>query len=120
MQRPIPIWVGGESRRALERMGRLADGWFPQEAPGPGLDAARAVVEASARAAGRDPASLGMEGRASLKTGGVGELVAQIERWHAAGATHVSVNTMDAGLRSVGEHLAALSEVTAQLPPGSI
>jgi alkanesulfonate monooxygenase SsuD/methylene tetrahydromethanopterin reductase-like flavin-dependent oxidoreductase (luciferase family) len=29
--------VGARSPRALRRAGRLADGWFPQMAPGPGL-----------------------------------------------------------------------------------
>jgi probable F420-dependent oxidoreductase len=111
LQRPIPIWLGGESRRALERMGRLADGWFPQEPPGPDLDAARVVVEAAARAAGRDPASLGMEGRASFGSGGVSELVAQVQAWRAAGATHVSINTMNAGLGRVTEHLDVLSQI---------
>jgi len=118
LQRPIPVWIGGSSTRALERIGRLADGWFPQEAPGPDLDAARAVVDGAARAAGRDPASLGMEGRASLRGGGVAGLAAQVERWREAGATHVSLNTMDAGLRTVGEHLAALAEVAAHVSPG--
>jgi probable F420-dependent oxidoreductase len=111
VQRPIPIWIGGESRPALERMGRLADGWFPQEAPGPDLDRARAVVHEAARAAGRDPASLGMEGRASLGSGGVDGLRAQVQAWRAAGATHVSINTMDAGLGHVSEHLDVLSQV---------
>jgi alkanesulfonate monooxygenase SsuD/methylene tetrahydromethanopterin reductase-like flavin-dependent oxidoreductase (luciferase family) len=30
IQRPIPVWFGGSSPRADERIGRLADGWFPQ------------------------------------------------------------------------------------------
>src|SRR2546423_569128 len=34
-QRPIPIWLGGSSEPAYRRMGRLADGWFPQMQPGP-------------------------------------------------------------------------------------
>src|SRR6476620_9882459 len=43
-QRPIPIWVGGQSAPAYRRTGRLADGWFPQVIPGPALDEARAIV----------------------------------------------------------------------------
>ncbi len=30
VQRPIPIWVGGEADVVLRRMARIADGWFPQ------------------------------------------------------------------------------------------
>ena len=30
IQRPIPVWLGGTSAAAYDRIGRLADGWFPQ------------------------------------------------------------------------------------------
>src|SRR3954454_2497828 len=38
VQRPIPIWIGGQSDPAYRRAGRLADGWFPQVPPGERLD----------------------------------------------------------------------------------
>jgi len=38
LQRPIPIWLGGSSEPAYRRMGRSADGWFPQVPPGDRLD----------------------------------------------------------------------------------
>src|SRR4051812_41650087 len=63
VQRPIPVWVGGSSDAAYRRMGRLADGWFPQVRPGDDLDHALAVIADAARAAGRDPSTIGMEGR---------------------------------------------------------
>ena len=53
--------------------------------PGPALDAARAVVEQAARDAGRDPASLGMEGRVSWTDAGVDKLVDHVGRWRARG-----------------------------------
>src|SRR5437763_170651 len=43
VQRPIPLWIGGSSKPAYRRAGRLADGWFPQVRPGPPLDEARAI-----------------------------------------------------------------------------
>ena len=69
IQRPIPIWLGGSSPAAYRRAGKLADGWFPQVVPGPKLDDARAVVDAAAKEAGRDPAAIGMEGRVTLGRG---------------------------------------------------
>src|SRR6266404_7156909 len=36
IQRPIPLWLGGGrpgGEAVIERIGRLADGWFPQFAP---------------------------------------------------------------------------------------
>ena len=64
VQRPIPLWFGGQSPRVLKRAGRLADGWFPyypwfSESQ---LQADLAVLHQAARDAGRDPASIGIEG----------------------------------------------------------
>ena len=112
VQRPIPVWFGAQSERAYRRAGRLADGWFPQVSPGPELDQAKEVVDAAAREAGRDPAQLGMEGRVSWR-GDAGKLAEQAGRWREAGATHLAVNTMGAGLASLGDHLGVL-EVAAE------
>jgi len=43
VQRPIPVWIGAMSRPALERAGRLADGWFPPMSPGPDLEVASRI-----------------------------------------------------------------------------
>ena len=110
VQRPIPVWIGATSRPALERAGRLADGWFPMMSPGAQLDEARDIVARSAIAAGRDPSTIGMEGRVSW-SGDRQQVAEALAQWSAAGATHVSVNTMGAGLRTVDEHLAALAAV---------
>jgi len=113
LQRPIPIWVGGQSAPAYRRIGRLADGWFPQVPPGPQLDEARAIVTDSAIEAGRDPKTLGMEGRVSWSSDGVAKVVDHIGRWRDSGATHVSINTMNAGLGPVDGHLEVLAQVAA-------
>ncbi len=115
VQRPIPIWFGAQSEAAYRRVGRLADGWFPQVPPGPKLDEARAVVEAAARDAGRDPARIGMEGRVTWGDGGVEQLLTHVDRWRAAGASHLSINTMGSGLGEVERHLAVLASVAAAL-----
>ena len=115
VQRPIPVWFGAASRPALERAGRLAEGWFPMMSPGPQLDEARDIVARSAIAAGRDPAAIGMEGRVTW-LGDPRQVADELAQWTAAGATHVSVNTMGAGLRTVDEHLAALAAVAENLP----
>jgi probable F420-dependent oxidoreductase len=111
VQRPIPVWFGAASERAFRRAGRLGDGWFPMVPPGPRLDEAKAVVDAAAVEAGRDPSSIGMEGRVSWGTGRLDQVVDHVGRWRAAGASHVSINTMGAGLGSVDDHLAALASV---------
>ena len=117
VQRPIPVWFGAPSAPAYRRVGRLADGWFPQVPPGERLDEARALVEQSARDAGRDPSSLGMEGRVSWGPEGLDKLVGHVEKWRAAGASHVSINTMGAGLVGVDGHLEALRRAIGAIGP---
>ena len=114
VQRPIPVWFGVASDRAYERAGRLGDGWFPMMRPGPRLDHAREQVQRAAANAGRDPGSLGMEGRVDW-TGDRDAIAADIAAWKAAGATHLSVNTMKAGLATVDVHLAVLERITTDL-----
>ena len=117
VQRPIPIWLGGQSPAAYRRAGRLADGWFPQIQPGQRLDEAVRIVSEAARAAGRDPTALGMEGRVSW-SGNADEVAIAVARWRDAGATHVSINTMKGGLVTVDDHLRALDSVAAAVGIG--
>jgi alkanesulfonate monooxygenase SsuD/methylene tetrahydromethanopterin reductase-like flavin-dependent oxidoreductase (luciferase family) len=58
-QRPIPIWLGVLRPKGLRLVGRAADGWLPSfgrlEHGAESLDAGHAVIDAAARAAGREP-----------------------------------------------------------------
>jgi probable F420-dependent oxidoreductase len=114
VQRPIPIWMGGQSARAYRRMGHLADGWFPQMSPGPELERAAAMVAQGAIEAGRFPADLGMEGRVHW-TSDADALVKRVQLWRDAGATHLAINTMKAGLGTVDDHLDALASAASTL-----
>ena len=115
VQRPIPVWLGAGSRRqtvppeiVLRRVGRIADGWFPQVGPD---EAGRAIldrVRGYAKEAGRDPATIGIEPRLDYFNGNPELWASQAEAWKEAGATHLSVNTMKAGLRSPEEHIDAV------------
>jgi probable F420-dependent oxidoreductase len=118
VQRPIPVWFGAMSPPAYRRAGRYADGWFPQMGPGPKLDEARALVEGAAREAGRDPAAIGMEGRVRFGAGGAEKIAEQAERWRETGASHLTIDTMGAGLGDVDGHLAALAQVAKALRLG--
>jgi probable F420-dependent oxidoreductase len=113
VQRPIPVWVGGQSDPAYRRIGRLADGWFPQLPPGEHLDRALGIIATAATDAGREPATIGMEGRVNWQPDH-DRFVRQVERWRSAEATHIGINTMEAGLASVDDHIAALASA-AQL-----
>ncbi len=103
VQRPIPIWFGGSDERALERLGRLGDGWFPLLGPDEKCREMIDKVRAYARQAGRAPEAIGIEGRITFgHDGGNKDMqqkwLEQMAAWKALGATHVSLNTMKAGL----------------------
>jgi probable F420-dependent oxidoreductase len=114
VQRPIPLWLGAQSAPGYRRVGRLGDGWFPQMGPGAELDAANEAIAAAATEAGRDPATIGMHGRYPWR-GDADDMIRTVEAWRESGATHVSINTMGAGLATVGDHLAALASAADAL-----
>src|SRR3984957_8513526 len=109
VQRPIPIWIGGHAPAALRRVGRIADGWFPQVRPGGGLEEALEVIAAGADEVGRDLSGLAFEGRVDYATGDLDRMAGHAQRWREAGASHLSVNTMRAGCTGVDEHIAGLA-----------
>ncbi len=109
------MWFGGQSRPAYVRIGRLADGWFPQVPPDDRLKEAKAIVDQAAVAAGRDPARIGMEGRVSWTDAGADKLIDHVGRWRAVGASHLSINSMGVGLGGVDGHLAALQQAAEAL-----
>lgn len=108
VQRPIPVWIGATADAALERAGRIADGWFPQMGPDDTARAKLAILRESAAAAGRDPAALGIEPRINLVQTPLSEAASFAARWRDLGATHLSVGFMKAGYASPREHIAAL------------
>ena len=109
VQRPIPIWFGGGAERVVRRVGRMGDGWFPQFRPDSAGQARIEHMREYAREAGRDPNSIGIEGRISLADGdGPKEWNKLAQAWTEVGATHVSVNTMKAGLEGPDQHIEAI------------
>lgn len=111
VQRPIPIWMGGGDEAVLKRVGRLADGWFPQPRAYPPGEATAAALErlrGYARDAGRDPHTIGLEPSIGTATGTPEEWRSTAAWWRDAGAQYLMVNTMGAGLQGPDAHIAAL------------
>jgi probable F420-dependent oxidoreductase len=61
-QDPLEVWLGGRGPQALERVGRIADGWLGAAIPPSGAAGAREQIQSAAAAAGRqvDPEHFGM------------------------------------------------------------
>ena len=108
VQRPIPIWIGASADAALERVGRLGDGWFPQMPPNDRAKEAIDKLREYTVQAGRKPEDVGIEARLSLKGLAEDGWREQLEGWRKLGATHVSVNTMGMGMKGVGAHIDTL------------
>ena len=108
VQRPIPIWMGGGVEAVLKRAAVLADGWFPQFRPGPQAEETVERLRGYLREAGREPSAFGIEGRISMFNTPEDEWGAAVEGWRKLGATHLTLNTMNAKLASPQGHLDAI------------
>jgi probable F420-dependent oxidoreductase len=62
VQDPLEVWLGGRGPRALERVGRLADGWLGAQLTPGEAEVARERIQASADRVGRqvDPEHFGL------------------------------------------------------------
>ena len=110
VQRPIPIWLGGGAEPVIRRVGRVADGWFPQFPPDDKAGEILDRMRGYAREAGRDPASIGIETRITVAEGGPEFWASRAKAWEELGATHISVNTMKAGYTSPQQHIDAIRQ----------
>lgn len=108
VQRPIPLWFGGQSEAAIRRMARLGDGWMPlyssaQEAR-PGLD----LLERCLEEAGRSRDDFGLEARIPYGSGDPSVWQQLLQDWQAAGATHAILQTTNCGFTTPTAHMEAL------------
>jgi probable F420-dependent oxidoreductase len=106
VRRSIPVWLGGSADALLRRVARIGDGWFPLGKPDDRMRKNLERLRNYIREAGRDPAAVGIEAR--ISGGDLDEWKRQAESWRTLGATHISLNTMGLGFKSVGEHIEAL------------
>ena len=113
VQRPIPVWFGGYDDRVLKRIGRMGDGWIiggGDNTPDEELTSAIDKVRSYTGDAGRDPAKIGFEKVLSYRRSPVNEIAEAIGKWAEAGVTHLSLNTMGAGLASPADHIDAIRQ----------
>jgi probable F420-dependent oxidoreductase len=109
VQRPIPLWMGGESERVLRRAARLADGWMPHFRPGPESQAVIDGLHAWVKDAGRDPGRFGVEGRFTLRQVPREQWAKELAAWRAMrGVTDLCVHTVGLGLKTPADHIEML------------
>lgn len=100
----LPIWIGGRAEAALERAGRLADGYHSSATSPESFGKRVPVIRAAAEAAGRpmpilsarvrvafDEPVRAAEPRPYAMRGGVADVAAEIETWAALGVEHLAL-----------------------------
>lgn len=108
VQRPIPIWFGGHAENVIRRAAQTGDGWLPNYRTVAEARPSFDLLESLLQQNGRTRASFGIEVRLSYAGGDPHTWIRQIEAWQAAGATHLTLNTMGAGLQGPVAHQQAL------------
>ncbi len=116
-QRRVPVWFGGHHDATLRRIAKSGDGWMMLAYPPD--DSARAEfakLHRYAEAAGRDPASIGLEVWVSTADGDEAAWRDQVRFWKSLGVTHVTLNATYGRFhhqriagRSLAAHLSAMA-----------
>lgn len=101
-RKQIPIWLGGMAPQVIDRVGRLADGWFPFV--NKDLGAQIQQMRKSAEQAGRDPDSIGIECIIPADTD-----AERVKKLRDMGVTHVALVTMNLQLTDPAAHLDAIA-----------
>jgi probable F420-dependent oxidoreductase len=108
VQRPIPIWFGGQSEPMIKRVAKMGDGWMPlynsAEEAKPGL----ALLAEEMAKIGRSQENFGFEARLKYGDGSPDMWRRKFEDWQAVGATHLSLVTTGCGLQTPEEHIEAM------------
>jgi probable F420-dependent oxidoreductase len=113
VQRPIPIWFGGTAEVALRRLARLGDGWITLSRRAADAKPALAQLDRFIEEAGRTRSQVGLEARISYESGDPKVWETAVREWQAAGATHLSLNTMSSGFKTPQEHIEAIRKFAA-------
>lgn len=103
-ERSIPVLVGGHTRAAAQRAGRLGDGLQPLGVAGEELQELRAVMARSAREAGRDPDVLELA---------LGHLVTRVDRSRAERLAEMGATRVVLAMSDTQDLDRALDEVSA-------
>jgi probable F420-dependent oxidoreductase len=108
IQRPIPIWFGGNSDPVLKRVARMGDGWMPNHRSPEKAEPAFQKLFTYLEQAGRDLQEIGIEPRMRYGEGDPQAWEQEMQAWQELGATHLSLNTMGSGFTTPDAHLSAL------------
>jgi probable F420-dependent oxidoreductase len=103
-RRAIPLWFGGHHENVLRRVAELGDGWMPNMRSAAEVARQLEQLDAFLEAASRTRAEIGLEARLHYADG-PDVWQERLKDWQAAGATHITINTMGAGREGPEGHI---------------
>ena len=103
VEKKIPIWLGGMAPQVIDRVARIADGWFPFATKE--LASNIQQMHERAKVAGRNVASIGIECIIPANTS-----VERLKALEDLGVSHVAVLTMNQELPDAQAHIDAIKQ----------
>jgi probable F420-dependent oxidoreductase len=103
VKKNIPIWLGGMAPQVIDRVARLADGWFPFATKALGGQIQQMYERA--KIAGRDPLSIGIECIMPSNT-----TIDEIKALEDLGVNQIALVTMNRGLADPESHIDAIKQ----------
>jgi len=101
----------------LKRVARLGDGWMPVGKPDESRQMMIEKLTGYLSAEGRDIGDIGIESWVTLKDLSDSDVQNEIDGWRNLGATHLSVNTMNSGLKFPDEHINSIEKFLQMARP---
>lgn len=115
VQQPIPIWLGGHSDIVLRRVAKMGDGWLPTHPQAAAAQESLAKLDSYLAENARSRADIGIEPRLHYGDGDIDKWKTTFAGWQAAGATHITFNTMGAGFQTPQEHIEAIEHFAQEM-----
>jgi probable F420-dependent oxidoreductase len=85
VQRPLPVWIGGQSARAMRRVVELGDGWLALPKTFAAFEKSVIALKAAAEKAGREVTSINVMPGPTASARSVDDFVEEIKRYQALG-----------------------------------
>lgn len=116
IQRPIPLWFGGNIEYVASRIAQHGRGWITlYQSPGDDAKSARDTMLEAAHKAGRNPEDIGLDAWVSMGGRTPDAWHKEAAAWKEIGASHITLNTAFKTRHhqritgtSLAEHLAAI------------
>jgi probable F420-dependent oxidoreductase len=113
LNRKIPIWFGGHHEHVLQRVARLGDGWMPNFPSAAQIAPQLDLLDKFLKEEGRSRKDIGVEARLHYKDAANWDQ--SLKDWISVGATHITINTMGAGLDTAKKHIEAIKDAAKRV-----